>query len=62
MNERVLTILNKSKDAQKVILTIPSVYSAKNAFDLESSNKYKIDKNNFVIEIPSTGWKILLLN
>ena len=62
MNERILTILNKSKDSQKVTLAIPSVYDTKNAHDLESDNEYQIDKNNLVIEIPSTGWKIFILN
>ncbi|MEJ2507551.1 MAG: alpha-amylase family glycosyl hydrolase, partial [Ignavibacteriaceae bacterium] len=62
MNERILTILNKSKDPQEVTLAIPSVYNTKNAHDLESDNEYQIDKNNLVIEIPSTGWKIFILN
>ena len=47
MNERILTILNKSKDPQEVTLAIPSVYNTKNAHDLESDNEYNIDKNNF---------------
>ena len=62
MNERILTLLNKSKDAQKVVLTIPSVYDIKNARDLENGNEYQSNENRLTIEIPSTGWKILLLN
>lgn len=62
MNERILTILNKSENEQKVTLTTPPVYSIKNARDLESGHDYQIDQNKFVIEIPPIGWKIFILN
>ena len=62
MNERILTILNKSKEAQKLVLTVPSVYNIKIVHDLGNGNEYQPDKNKLTIEIPSTRWKILLLN
>jgi len=61
MNERILTILNKNKDAQKVELTIPSVYNIKSVRDLMTGNAYQANGDMLSFEVIGTGWKIFVL-
>ena len=62
MNERVLVILNKSHDKQEVQLDVPLIYDERNAIDLSDGNMYDIINGKLILDIPATGWRILLLN
>lgn len=62
MNERVLVILNKSDDKQKVHLNIPHIYSLIEALDLSDGDTYEIINDELILDIPAISWKILNLN
>lgn len=61
MNERILTILNKNENSQKVELTIPPVYIIKSVNDLITGEKYEIDNSKLTMDISGIGWRIFIL-
>jgi len=62
LEERVLTVLNKSDDKQNVELNFPSVYKLENAIDLSNGNVFKIVNDKFEVAIPAIGWRAFTLN
>lgn len=61
MNERILIILNKSEENQKVNLSLPAIYNLKEAFDLSNKKAYEITDNKLMLDIPAIGWQIFQL-
>ncbi|MBK7629269.1 MAG: alpha-glucosidase C-terminal domain-containing protein [Ignavibacteriales bacterium] len=59
MNERILTIINKNSNQQKVELTLPVMYKVNKAKDLVSG-KDLVVKNNQIL-LTSDGTKYLIL-
>ncbi len=58
MNERILTIVNKSSNKQNINLILPAIYRISKARDLLSDKIYKIDNNR--ISLTVDGLKSLL--
>jgi hypothetical protein len=61
MNERILTVLNKSEDEQYAEINIPSVYQIKSAIELPTTNDVVVNNNVLQISIPPIGYKIFKL-
>jgi cyclomaltodextrinase len=61
LNERVLTVLNKSEDKQNVELNFPPIYKLENAIDLANGNVYTVDNNQFKVEISAIEWRMFVL-
>jgi glycosidase len=62
MNERVLVVLNKSEEKQKVQLNIPPMYKLSEAVDLANGNAYEIIDNQLILGVPAIGWQLFKLN
>ncbi|MGB5847790.1 MAG: alpha-glucosidase C-terminal domain-containing protein, partial [Ignavibacteriaceae bacterium] len=62
MNERVLVVLNKSDEKQKVQLNIPQMYNLTEAVDLSEGITYRIINDEIILDVPAIGWKIFKLN
>jgi cyclomaltodextrinase len=62
INERVMVVLNKSDEKQKVQLNIPQMYNLTEAVDLSDGNIYRIINDELIIDVPAIGWKIFKLN
>jgi glycosidase len=62
MNERVLVILNKSEEMQKIKLNIPPMYNLTEAVDLSDGNTYEIINDDLILDVPAIDWIICRLN
>ncbi len=61
MNERVLVILNKSKNTKTVSLKIPDNYSTSLLQNIVTGDNKKCVNNKFTTEISAMSWKIFKL-
>jgi len=62
MNERVLVILNKSEEKQKVQLNFPQIYNLTKAVDLSDSKNFKIINDELILNVSAIDWNIYHLN
>jgi glycosidase len=61
MNERVLIIVNKNSNQQKVEFTLPGMYKITKAKDLVSGKEFDINNNKFDVDVNGTQYLILQL-
>lgn len=61
INERILIVLNKSKNWQSISLNIPAIYEIKTILDLVSNKEFTCKNNSVQITIASTSWKMFKL-
>ncbi len=61
VNQRILVLLNKSEDQQKVDLNLPEFYNVTFLTDLITGQKYSIERDNLSIIINSISYKYLLV-
>lgn len=61
MNERVLTIVNKSASEQKVSYSLTAIYKISKAKDLISGKEYEVKNNKIETDIKGLGYLILKL-
>jgi glycosidase len=61
LNERVLTVLNKSEKNRTVELNLHQVYNLENAIDLATGNTSPINNHQLIVEVPGIGWRMFLL-
>ncbi len=61
MNERILTLINKNPDQQKLELTLPNMYKIKIAKDLVSGKEVEVKDNKIVLDVDGTKYEILIL-
>ncbi len=61
MNERILTIINKSPNNQNLDYTLPEMYKTNTVRDLISGKKYMVDNNKVSINIDGIKYLILKL-
>ncbi len=61
MNERILTIVNKSPNQQKVELILPEIYKVSKAKDLVSGKEFEMKNNKLNANIDGTKYLILKL-
>jgi glycosidase len=61
LNERVLTVLNKSENNQTIELNLPPVYNLENSIDLLDGNATQITNDQLRVEIPTMGWRMFVL-
>ncbi|RMF66489.1 MAG: hypothetical protein D6743_06285 [Calditrichaeota bacterium] len=59
MNERVLTVLNKSARTQEVRIRLPEAYGPQTAVDLVDGQSTPLQDSTLSIRVPAFGWKIL---
>lgn len=59
MNERILTVVNKSEEGQKVDLKFPKEYKLSKATDLISGNEYAISLSQLSVVVDQIGYMIL---
>lgn len=59
MNERIVTILNKSNEEIQLELKMPSVYKLILLTNLLSGDRYKIENNKLVLTVKPYGYYIL---
>jgi glycosidase len=62
LNERVLTVLNKSEKNRTVDLNLHQVYNLENAIDLATGNISPINSDQLIVEVPGIGWRMFVLN
>jgi len=60
--ERILIVLNKSEEAQEIVLNIPTIYKSASAINLADNSSYKIADNKIHLKVKPRGWMILKLN
>lgn len=61
MNERILTILNKSTDKQNIEIKLPAVYKINTAKDLISGKEFEVKNNLISLSISGINQLILIL-
>ncbi len=61
MNERILTIINKSSNQQKLEYILPTVYKIKKAKDLVSGKEFYTINDKLKMDVGGTGYLILKL-
>ena len=59
MNERLLVVLNKKEENQKVDLRLPAVFESKELIDLQSGERIAVEKNQTSIPVSAIGWRVL---
>ena len=59
MNERILTVINKSPDANSIEFQLPTVYKLSKAIDLISGKEYEIKSGKIIINVNPTGYLIV---
>ncbi|MCJ7552455.1 MAG: alpha-amylase family glycosyl hydrolase [Ignavibacteriaceae bacterium] len=61
MNERILTLINKSDDRQKVDLALPRIYKLTKATDLLSGKESEVKKGKLSVVVEEIGYRILMI-
>jgi len=61
MNERIITVINKNPDQQKISYSLPAIYKISKAFDLISGKEYVVKNNILDINVKGIGYLILSL-
>ncbi|MEO8233481.1 MAG: alpha-amylase family glycosyl hydrolase [Ignavibacteriota bacterium] len=61
MSERILTIVNKNSNQQKVELTLPGIYKVSRAHDLVSGKEFGLEDNKLSFNIDGMSYLILKL-
>ncbi len=61
MNERILTVINKNPNEQKLEFALPGMYKISKAKDLVGRKEYEIKDNKIVIDVDGTKYLILKL-
>lgn len=62
MNERILVVLNKGDEKQKVNFEIPQIYNVTELVRLKNHSKVIVNNNNVEIEIGRRDWEMYELN
>ena len=60
LNERVLIILNKSKDVQNLEIELPDIYKAEALTDLNTGEEIPLQKSSS-ITIDSWNWRMFVI-
>jgi glycosidase len=61
IRERILVILNKSDNAQKLLLNIPKIYKITHAVNLNTLDQMEIDNSQVSVTVDGMGWQIYQL-
>jgi cyclomaltodextrinase len=61
MNERILVVLNKGANKQKVELTLPKIYNLSKAVNLMNNKGYGIDDGNLSLVVDGIGFWVLMV-
>lgn len=61
MNERILVVLNKNENKQKVELQLPNFYKINSVSDLVGGEKIKVNNGKLEITVKGVGFRFLLL-
>jgi glycosidase len=59
MNERILILLNKGREAAKISLDLPVIYKIEKGKDILSGEEFKIVNGKLELEIKGTGWRFV---
>jgi cyclomaltodextrinase / maltogenic alpha-amylase / neopullulanase len=62
MNERILVVVNKNSNQQKVELTLPGMYKVNKAKDIVSGNEFEVKNNKLEINVEGIGYLIINLD
>jgi cyclomaltodextrinase / maltogenic alpha-amylase / neopullulanase len=60
MNERILTVINKNPNQQKLEFTLPEMYKVNKAKDLVSGKEFEVKNNKLSISVEGITYVILL--
>ena len=61
-NQRVIVILNKSENQQKVSFKLPEFYNAVYLEDLANGNKYPVERDNFSVIMDGISYKYFVID
>ncbi|HEX9739827.1 MAG TPA: alpha-amylase family glycosyl hydrolase [Ignavibacteriaceae bacterium] len=61
LNERILVVLNKSKEEKKLDLLLPDIYNLVKAKELISGEEFEIKNDHLLLTAGSTSYNIFLL-
>lgn len=61
MNERILTIVNKNSNQQKVEFTLPGMYKITKAIDLVAGEEFSVKDNSIKLDVDGSKYFILKL-
>ena len=61
-NQRVIVILNKSENQQKVSFKLPEFYNAVYLEDLATGNKYPVERDNFSVIMDGISYKYFVID
>jgi hypothetical protein len=62
LNERILTVINKSENEKVLELTLPPVYNLKTALNLLDESESAVTDSKLTVRISPIGYKIYKLN
>jgi len=61
LNERILVVLNKSKNVEKLNITLPGIYNLQKAIDVISKKEFRITDNKLSVDINGMTYLVLKL-
>jgi hypothetical protein len=59
LNERILVVLNKSKEKQNVELPLPKIYDLNKAENLMNEEEYDINDGKLSLSVDGTGFLVM---
>ena len=59
MNERILTVINKNPNQQKLEFNLPAIYNVSKSKDLVSGKEFDIKNNKLLISVDGTKYLIM---
>jgi hypothetical protein len=62
MNERILTVINKNPNEQKLEFTLPGMYKVSKAKDLVSGKEFDVKNNKILLNVNGINCLILKLS
>jgi cyclomaltodextrinase / maltogenic alpha-amylase / neopullulanase len=62
LNERILVVLNKSKEKQNIELTLPGIYKVNKAKNIFNEEEIDVNENNLSLAVDGLGFLVLIVD
>lgn len=62
MNERLLVVLNKSGNRQKVVVELPNAYPSAELVDAVTGEKFPVDGHSASVSVPGVQWRMFTIH
>ena len=61
MNERILTVINKNPNQQKLEFTLPDMYKVSKVKDLVSGKEFEVNNNKLSVSVEGIKYLIIIM-